>query len=127
MEIDFIGSKLVSLSFLTEQENLEDKFNLKFTSVFSEDEPNKFIVRFDVDLTSGGASLSLEYTGLFETKDEITDEFRKSHFITANAPAIVFPYLRSFITTFTVNAGLPPIILPTINFQALTDKKNQKT
>lgn len=122
MKITFIESKLLSLSFLTEQEGLEDNFNLKFTSAFSEDEANKFIVKFDVTLTSdNGVSISLEYVGLFETDAEITEEFQQGKFVTINAPAITFPYLRSFITTFTVNAGLPPVILPTINFQALVD------
>ncbi len=122
MGITFIESKLLSLSFLTEQESLEDNFNLKFTSSFSEDEAKKFVVKFDVVLTSdNGVSISLEYVGLFETEVEITDEFQQGKFVTVNAPAIIFPYLRSFITTFTVNAGLAPVILPTINFQALAD------
>lgn len=124
MDITFIESKLLSLSFLTEQENLEDNFNLKFTSAFSEDEAKKFVVKFDVVLTSdNGVSISLEYVGLFETEVEITKEFQQGKFVTINAPEIIFPYLRSFITTFTVNAGLAPVILPTINFQALADTK----
>ena len=127
MDITFIESKLVSLSFLTEQENLEDNFNLKFTSAFSEDEVKKFIVKFDVVLTSdNGVSISLEYVGLFETEVDITEEFQKGKFVTVNAPAIIFPYLRSFVTTFTVNAGLAPVILPTINFQALADNKTKE-
>jgi len=122
MDIKFIESKLLSLSFLTEQEGLEDNFNLKYTSAFSADELKKFIVKFDVNLTSdNGVSISLEYGGLFETEVEITEEFQQEKFVTINAPAIIFPYLRSFVTTFTVNAGLQPIILPTINFQALAN------
>lgn len=120
MDISFIESKLLSLSFLTEQDSLEDNFNLKFTSAFSADDPKKFIIKFDINLTSdNGVSISLEYIGLFETEVEITKEFQQGKFIAINAPAIVFPYLRSFLTTFSVNAGLSPIILPTINFQAL--------
>jgi preprotein translocase subunit SecB len=122
MDIKFIESKLLSLSFLTEQDGLEDNFNLKYTSAFSADESKKFIVKFDVNLTSdNGVSISLEYMGLFETEVEITEEFQQGKFVTINAPAIIFPYLRSFVTTFTVNAGLNPVILPTINFQALAD------
>ena len=125
MDISFVESKLLSLSFQTEQEGLKDNFNLKYTSGFTEDNDKQFIVKFDVNLTSDeGVSISLEYIGLFETEEKITEEFRVGKFVTINAPAITFPYLRSFITTFTVNAGLPPVILPTINFQALAAAKN---
>lgn len=127
MEIEFLESKLLSISFLTEQEDLDDNFNLKYTSAFAVEDDQKFVVKFDVKLTSEkGVAMSLEYAGLFETTDEITEEFRGSHFATVNAPAIVFPYLRSFVTTFTVNAGLDPVILPTINFQALAAQAVQK-
>ena len=123
MDISFIESKLLSLSFQTEQEGLKDNFNLKYTSGFSAENEKQFIVKFDVNLTSDeGVSISLEYMGLFETEEKITKEFQKGKFVTINAPAITFPYLRSFITTFTVNAGLPPVILPTVNFQALAAK-----
>jgi len=127
MDISFVESKLLSLSFQTEQEGLEDNFNLKFTNGFSEENKKRFVVKFDVTLTSEkGVSVSLEYIGLFDVDEEITDDFKSSSFLTVNAPAITFPYLRSFVTTFTVNAGLPAVILPTINFQALANDAKAK-
>lgn len=128
MEIEFIESKLLSISFLTEQEGLEDNFNLKYTPAFAIDDKHKFVVKFDVKLTSeNGVAISMEYAGLFEASEEITEDFKEGPFASVNAPAITFPYLRSFVTTFTVNAGLDPVILPTINFQALVaeTKKDQ--
>ena len=40
-------------------------------------------------------------------------------FIDINAPAIMFPYVRAFLSTLTANlgAGFPPIILPPQIFQ----------
>lgn len=126
MDISFIKSKLLSLSIQTEQDGLEDNFKLKHSSGFSEKNTKQFVVKFDVNITSElGISISLEYAGIFETSSEITEEFRNCQFITVNAPAITYPYLRSYITTITVNAGLSPMILPTINFQALADEKNK--
>ena len=68
----------------------------------------------------------MEYAGLFETSEEITEDFKDGHFASVNAPTITFPYLRSFVTTFTVNAGLDPVILPTINFQALVEQSKKR-
>lgn len=128
MEIEFVEPKLLMLSILTEQEDLEDHFNLKFTPSFSADDRKTFFVKFDVELTfSVGVVLTLKYGGLFKTKKEITEEFRKGSFVKVNAPAITFPYLRSFITTVSVNAGLEPIILPTVNFQDLAASAIEET
>jgi preprotein translocase subunit SecB len=43
--------------------------------------------------------------GNFEiSSDEVTEEIRKT-LINANATAIMFPYIRAFIATFTANLG----------------------
>ena len=42
--------------------------------------------------------------GVFEIIGEV-DEALKKNFINTNAPAIMFPYIRSFISTLTSNLG----------------------
>ena len=44
-----------------------------------------------------------------------------------NAPAIIFPYLRSYITTLTVLSGIDPVILPTLNLSALGKELEENT
>jgi preprotein translocase subunit SecB len=58
--------------------------------------------------------LTLVAFGHFELDVEI-EEPQKKVFVNLNAPAIMFPYVRSFITTLTSNLGTitVPIILPT--------------
>lgn len=60
--------------------------------------------------------LSMKCTGVFETEIPISEDFKNSSFVKTNSPAIVFPFIRSFITTVTANAGIPPVILPAFNF-----------
>ncbi len=43
--------------------------------------------------------------GTFEFDAEILDEKIKKGFVNANAPAIMFPYVRAFISTLTTNLG----------------------
>lgn len=38
-----------------------------------------------------------------------------------NAVAILFPYVRALISTFTANANVTPLILPTVNVNKLID------
>lgn len=65
------------------------------------------------------------YLAEFETDEPIDQEFMDGHFPSVNAPAIAYPFLRSYVSTVTLNSGVEPMILPTINFQALA-KEHQK-
>lgn len=67
-----------------------------------------------------GLRIKTEYVSHFRTSDPIDDKFKNSHFPTINAPAVAFPFLRSFVSTLMLNAGYDPVILPDINF---ADKK----
>jgi preprotein translocase subunit SecB len=63
------------------------------------------------------------FIGLFDSTTEVNDEFINSPFLKINAPAILYPFIRAYISTITINAGLEPIILPTINFAAKAAEK----
>ncbi len=56
--------------------------------------------------------------GTFEIDGNI-DGIIKKNFVNINAPAIMFPYVRSFITTLTSNIGnvTTPLIIPSQFFQ----------
>ena len=38
-------------------------------------------------------------------------------YIAYNAPAIIFPYVRAYISALTGLSGISPIILPTLNME----------
>lgn len=57
----------------------------------------------------------------YEGIDNIVD----SQYFTVNASAIAFPYLRAYISTLTIQSGIPPIILPTLNLSGLADLLRQ--
>lgn len=40
-------------------------------------------------------------------------------FFYANSIAIIFPYIRAFVSTLTLQANIPPIVLPTLNLSQL--------
>lgn len=52
-----------------------------------------------------------------------TPELPKKKFAQHNAPAILFPYLREHLSNLSLRAGIPPIILPPVNFVELESKK----
>lgn len=48
-------------------------------------------------------------------------------FFYRNAIALIFPYLRAFVSTVTLQANIPPIILPTLNLSALETPLKENT
>lgn len=56
--------------------------------------------------------ISTESTFTYPENADI-EEYKKSLFI-ANAPAIVFPYIRAYISSLTALSGLPVLTLPTL-------------
>ena len=85
---------------------------------FSETDKKVFSVGFEVDVENDESSLKIHIkaTAFFESKDDLNEEDKHSPLLKANAPAIAFPFVRSFINTLTTNAGLSSIILPTFKF-----------
>ncbi|MDD2760754.1 MAG: protein-export chaperone SecB [Methylomonas sp.] len=118
-------------AFKAEYINLEQKefeksdFTLALETGFSENDLKSFRIKFRAVISSeAGYELTIEYSSFFETEEDIIDSFKTSNFVTINAPAIAYPFLRSFISTITLNAGYEPILIPTINFQALAQKNH---
>ena len=110
---------------LVQKESAENNFELGLETGFSEDDLKSFRIKFRAVISSEvGYELTVEYSSFFETDDEIIGSFKSSNFVTINAPAIAYPFFRSFISTITLNAGYEPILIPTINFQAMAQKNN---
>ncbi len=132
MSIQFLGTKVTNLSLAINEDNevkLEDNFKLSYSNGYSEEDAKAFIVKFFVNLSSEEENfeINLEYVGLFSSEEDISDKFKESHFPSVNAPAIAYPFLRSFVNTVTVNANLNPVILPTINFLELARSQEAKS
>lgn len=44
-----------------------------------------------------------------------------------NCLAIVFPYVRAFVSTVSLQANVQPVVLPTINLMGLTEDLKERT
>ena len=63
--------------------------------------------------------MTIEITGYFEIENEGKDiNFEP------NAIAILYPYIRAIVSTYTASANINPLILPAINVNALFNKNN---
>ncbi|WP_139959158.1 protein-export chaperone SecB [Flavicella sediminum] len=93
-------------------------------------ENSKFELSFEIIVHNGDKEngfvkvLCLSY---FDFEGKITFEEIPTYFY-RNSIAIIFPYLRSFISTLTLQANRPPLVLPTLNLSSLEEplKRNTK-
>lgn len=94
------------------------KVNIEFGLGFDEKHQNIYSVIFKVVLSreNNSFNLTLNATAIFETQVPIDEDFKASGFLKTNSPAIAFPFIRSFISTLTTNAGINPVVLPVYNF-----------
>lgn len=62
-------------------------------------------------------TLSAEILGLFESSEKWISKWER------NALSILFPYLRSVVSTVSSLSGHEPILLPTMNINSIFDKE----
>ncbi|WP_288088847.1 protein-export chaperone SecB [Bacteroides acidifaciens] len=131
MNIQLKEWRVKNLSCASKQEEMIDvpsddnkKFQLSFGHAFSNENAKEFFLGFKIGIVEKTFDLELEIIFVFETDSEIDEGFKDSAFLKINAPAIAFPYIRSYISNLTLQSGYPPIILPSINFVALNESKN---
>lgn len=88
---------------------------------------NAFVIIIVVETaTNVGIHINVECQAVFVVDTKIDIEFLQTHFVKLNAPAIVYPFVRSFVSNLSVNAGFPAIILPAINFASEKSSEDDK-
>lgn len=95
-------------------------FNIEY-SVNSQDD-SKIRVTIDTSVQSkdDGIVLTLETVGLFRV--EKVDKETYDQLIKSNTVAIMFPYIRSQVSLLTTQPGIQPIMIPTMNINALIEE-----
>ena len=84
-----------------------NQFHLKLQILIKDEEG-----KFDIDLKT---------VSVFTYEAGANVEDLKAHFFATNAPAITFPYIRSYISALTALSGMPTLTLPTLNLTNLGD------
>lgn len=118
--VDFPSVQVKSFKPYKESDDVKLKTNIQPKVFIPKDSKHTFNIIMHVEIfAEDHFSLSITAVGLFElSQEDVTDEIRNS-FINENSPAIVFPYVRAFISSLTSNLGrvTTPIVLPTRFFK----------
>lgn len=117
IQLENWGIVKMNYSLLKEKEKREDNsLGLKFKNFFNDKYKKSFKIAFYLKLEGEDFNLDIDAIFNFTADKEITEEFKKSNFPRINAPAIAYPYLRAYVSNLTLQSGVNPAMLPTINF-----------
>ncbi len=118
LKLRFLGVDIVQLNFQSQKPLEGDiKLDLEINPkvFYPKDAPHVFKIICELKLGARDFfSLDLTAIGSFVLSKEVQED-TKREFVNVNAPAIMFPYIRSFISSFTSNLGTVTggsIILP---------------
>lgn len=101
--VDIVNVNFESLKFPDEILNITLRCIPKVN--FPPETKNQFQIVMDIEIIDDRYfKLFLKAIGKFEVSEDLTEEIKKQ-FINTNAPAIMFPYIRAFVTTLTSNLG----------------------
>jgi len=82
---------------------------------------NQFVLELKVNIkdVENAFHINLTIEAVFSyPNDANIEEYKNSYFI-LNAPAIIFPYIRAYISSLTALSGMPTLILQTLYLSQL--------
>ena len=112
-----------------EEKSVELDFNISHSIEYTQDENNTFLVTLNIVIFDNAKennypfTIKVSITGVFQTNIEDTKSIK--NFAEINSIAILFPYLRSIVSTYTANANIQPLILPPINVVNMLKENNE--
>ena len=122
-KLSFHGVDFINIKFESNQQYDNESvidLNIEPKIFYPESKSNVFKIFMDVSIVCENFfNLSLVSIGSFEFDKNFDDKEIKKTFVNTNAPAIMFPYVRAFITNLTSNLGnvTGPITIPTQFFE----------
>lgn len=124
-----LKSNFVKELHIIESEPSQDqrnKIQFDYETLKNINDNQEFVVIFDFSLYSDkGYQMNLKHSFTFECDEDLDEDFWNGNFHKVNAPAIAYPYLRAFVSTILLNAGLESVYLPSVNFVEMA-KNTQK-
>lgn len=126
----FNGHKVISSSFAIGKEKIGENFTFEF-DLDGNLNNNEFTLTMIVKIEDDKKMLSVNVSliGDFEVVQNVVqnvDQKTLNNYLYTNAPAILFPYIRAYISTLTSLSGIVTIIMPTLNMEGEGQKLQKK-
>lgn len=118
IKFKFEGYKIISSAITIGKNELGESFDFDFNMDGEYSKPIfSLIMHVAIEDTNKMAKVDVSLEATFKVDTDNVKDFNS--FLYVNAPAIVFPYLRAYVSALTSLSGVNTIVLPTLN---LTEK-----
>lgn len=108
------------LKEIIEIDDNESPFNIELEYSLADDEPYA-LLSVIVNLYLSNTHYNIEVEGIFLIDDENYSNEEIEKFVRVNGTAILYPYIRSTISTISSLDSEDTILLPTLNTQVFND------
>lgn len=134
-KFQFIGYRIVNSNLKITERPISNELQFNITPFGTFNGKDNFELVLSVLIHDKNQNIQISITVVGTFKYKTTDHKQLINFIGINAPAIMFPYVRSFISCLTGLSGMEPIIMPTLNMEPvgkmlikqLSDTKEKET
>ena len=117
---------VIDYSIIKAMLNLEDiptecTFELDFSpsGIYNQNDGQyTLFLIFKAEYGNNIKAVNIKLKAIYQFKENLSFNEIPSYFY-SNSIAIIFPYIRAFVSTITLQANIPPIVLPTLNISAL--------
>lgn len=126
---NFEGFKIIRSLFNRKEGKLGKNFQINFQPSGIHDlSENRFQLNLKTLIVNDSELLRIEVDALATYKiiGDNSPETLKNFFY-LNAPAILFPYIRAYVSALSTLSGLAPVTLPTLNLSNLADELEKNT
>lgn len=114
----FKGYKIIESHIVTNpDEESSQNLNVEFEQTVGVDEEGhnmRLEMTANINDENNALDIKVMAQGFFEFDSDLKPK-EKDQFFRTSAPAILFPYVRAYITTLSSLSGVKPVILPTLN------------
>lgn len=127
--LTFLGHEVSRVVYEKPQGFIHGEFEIKFEHLnhVNQSSEHEFSAEIIVTINSndGNFNLQVQFYGYFEINGDATEKV-KENFYYISAPTILYPFIRAFISNLSIQSGMNPIFIPTINFGSrYMDKKRE--
>ena len=127
--LNFINFEIIKVLFDRSDNIVKDgefEVNIQHITQTNNDNESLFRTVFIININGKDNSFSLQVQamGNFEILGKVPKNV-KENYLNISSPSIIYPYVRAFISNITLQSGMNPITIPSMNFAA-KPKKDKK-
>ena len=104
--------------------NINPEFKREITKIDDNTAAVNLFFRISEEETDMPFYMFVDIEGIFHLENWEQPEYLR--LMKSNTIAILFPYLRTLVSTMTANANISPYVLPVMNIAALFDQNSEE-